>query len=164
MGPPDPTTGAYTAGHIYDIPFDNPKRRNNGGQAFQQNTTVANYRVIYLQRLANPLLPYNPLPGEPGYNASLAVNPYRTVNMMAVDVTAFNGISTGTDPQDGGAQNTSTNIHFESRQRGENNNVVSGGLNANMNLWKQEPVPKPLGTRLRTSRPARLRPKTSPGG
>ena len=37
--------------------------------------------AIHLQRLANPLIPYN-----------AASNPYRTIDSMPIDLTAFNGI------------------------------------------------------------------------
>jgi hypothetical protein len=62
-----------------------------------RNGTTPNYRSIHLQRLANPLLPWNPLPTYPDgtansdFNAALAVNPYLTVDSSSVDMTAFNG-------------------------------------------------------------------------
>jgi hypothetical protein len=53
------------------------------------------YAFIYLQRLANPLLPWNPLPDPQnpnnGYNASLEINPYVTIDCMSSDITVFNG-------------------------------------------------------------------------
>ena len=41
---------------IYDIPFD-IKRTDLDAGAFKANSTVPMFRVIYLQRLANPLVP-----------------------------------------------------------------------------------------------------------
>jgi hypothetical protein len=55
--------------------------------------TTANYRMIHLQRLANPLLPWNPLAGQSGHDPELPVNPYRTVDSSSVNITAFNGVS-----------------------------------------------------------------------
>jgi hypothetical protein len=62
-----------------------------------RNGTTANYRSLHLQRLANPLLPWNPLPTFPDgsansdYKPALPVNPYLTIDSMGVDMTAFNG-------------------------------------------------------------------------
>ena len=49
-------------------------------------------KIIHLQRLANPLLPYNNTPTDPNYN------PYRTIDTMPIDLTAFNGITPTGDP------------------------------------------------------------------
>ena len=82
----------------YDIPFDSPIDRPSpdDGAVFQKDGTYVNYRVVYLQRLANPLLPYDNTPTRPA-----KYNPYRTIDQMAIDVTAFNGISTDSDLQAG---------------------------------------------------------------
>ena len=60
---------------VYDTPFD---------MEFDlvRNGTTANYRTIHLQRLANPLLPWNQ-----------HTNPYLTIDSMSVDLTAFNGMN-----------------------------------------------------------------------
>ena len=123
------TNGKYT--QIYDIPFD-IKRTDLDAGAFGANSTVPMFRVIYLQRLADPLVPYDPIN-----------NPYRTVDAMPVDLTVFNGLTNLIDPQ----LKPGLATYFEARQRGENNYPpgsfnVSGGLNPDMNLWKQEPVSK----------------------
>ncbi|MCA9241018.1 MAG: hypothetical protein KDA37_12495, partial [Planctomycetales bacterium] len=73
----------------YDTPFDLPRE-------LVENHTTPNYRTVHLQRLANPLLPWNPLPGEEFHNPNLPVNPYLTVDGSSVDLTAFNG----TDPKE----------------------------------------------------------------
>jgi hypothetical protein len=70
--------------------------------------TTPNYRTVHLQRLANPLLPWNPPPGQffarptspgaPGadlHRPNLPINPYRTVDTASVNLTAFNGVSEG---------------------------------------------------------------------
>ena len=76
----------------YDTPFDEaPELRRNG--------TTRNYRTIHLQRLADPTLPWNPLPtladGKPNpqHDPKLPVNLYRTIDTASVDLTAFNGTS-----------------------------------------------------------------------
>ena len=97
--------------------------------------------MLYLQRLANPLLPYNvsvPLT-DPEYN------PYRTIDMMSIDMTAFNGLCDNQNAADriNGRQHRSD---FETRQRGDgNDSSVSQGL-TNMNLWTQDPSQRPIGT------------------
>ena len=53
--------------------------------------TVENYCTAFLQRLANPLLPWNPLPDNPDYDPALEVNPYITVDAMPIDLTVYNG-------------------------------------------------------------------------
>ena len=61
--------------------------------------TTANYRMIHLQRLANPTLPWNPYPlladGTPNteHRPNLPINPYRTIDSSSVNLTAFNGVS-----------------------------------------------------------------------
>jgi hypothetical protein len=82
-------TGNETA---YDTPFDlAPELRRNG--------TTRNYRTIHLQRLADPTLPWNPLPTLPDgkknndHDPRLPVNLYRTIDTASVDLTAFNGAS-----------------------------------------------------------------------
>ena len=113
-----------------DIPFDDNRTTDPGvdGQpasaVLQKDQTVARYRIIHLQRLANPLLPY-----------SQVTNPYLTIDSMPVDLTAFNGITNAVDPNAipiGGAR-----IHFESRQRGELNDAIG-----QYNIWKQEATRK----------------------
>ena len=121
--------GQYT--QIYDIPFD-LKRNDPDSGVFWSNGTAPMFRVIYLQRLANPLLAYDP-----------TNNPYRTIDAMPVDLTVFNGLTNLTDSE----LKPGVATHFEARQRGENNDPpgsfnVNGGLNPDMNLWKQEPVNK----------------------
>ena len=73
------------------------------------------------------MAPYNNDPTSDDYN------PYRTIDMMSIDVTAFNGVTADADPQAGDGAAT----HFQSRQRGESNDVAG-----RYNLWKQEPLVK----------------------
>jgi hypothetical protein len=77
----------------YDKPFDiAPELLRTG--------TTPNYRTTHLQRLANPELPWNPLPGQYQdvsgtdlYRPSLPVNPYRTIDSSTINLTTFNGTS-----------------------------------------------------------------------
>ncbi len=65
-----------------DIPADRTNRSLDPPYtADEPSTTVHNIKVICLQRLANPLLPYDP-----------DANPYRTIDIMPVDLTVFNGL------------------------------------------------------------------------
>ena len=61
-------------------------------QYLMANNTYCTYRVLFLQRLADPTRPWNPYPGEPNYNAKFPVNPYRTIDSLPVDLTTFNGV------------------------------------------------------------------------
>jgi len=72
-------------------------------------STTTNYKTVFLQRLANPSAPYEPM-----------TNPYMTVDWMPVDLTVFNG-DDSTDPYDVGPP------RFATRQRG---NAAS-----NYNIW-----------------------------
>lgn len=76
----------------YDEPFDTaPELLRNG--------TTRNYRTLHLQRLADPTLPWNPMPtlpdgsANPSHNPAIPVNVYRTIDTSSVDLTAFNGAS-----------------------------------------------------------------------
>jgi hypothetical protein len=76
------------------------------------------YSYIYLQRLANPLIPWNPEPGKPGHDAQRPVNPYLTVDAMPANLTVFNsrGDDRGREEDDKDANEPRNN--FASVQRG----------------------------------------------
>ncbi len=100
----DHKEGRYFRGHTknidsYDKPFDGWTEKPIAPELMRTGTT-ANYRVFHLQRLANPMLPWNPQPlladgktANPEYNANLPINPYLTVDTASVNLTAFNGTS-----------------------------------------------------------------------
>jgi hypothetical protein len=110
----DPLTRSYVP--PLDHPLDTDLR-------LQRTATSVGYKIVYLQRLANPLQDYDPL-----------ANPYRTVDRMPVDMTAFNGITSDHDPQDIGGT-----VAFRCRERGRNNESPQSN-----NLWKQEPLIVPI--------------------
>jgi hypothetical protein len=91
----------------YSSPIDTPLDigRTDGGQVFAGNVTAINYRAIHLQRLANPLLPWNS-----------ATNPYLTVDTSSMDVMSFNGVTNGADPSIPPSPAVSQN--FQAFQRG----------------------------------------------
>lgn len=82
-----------------DTPLDSPGGVWERGDGFAIATPSASkFRTLYLQRLANPLLPYNPEPprtGQPpnGHDPSRPVNPYLTVDSSTTTLTVFNGRS-----------------------------------------------------------------------
>ena len=121
----DPTNG-YDP--VLDIPLDISDAPSAEIKAAIMNDgRTDRVKVIHLQRLANPLKPYNNTPSSEDYN------PYRTIDSMAVDLTAFNGVDNGDDPK----VTTDTNSNeFYTRQRGQNNDDDPDA----MNLWAQEPI------------------------
>ncbi len=111
--PYDPVTG-YTAPH--DEPLDTGKPLED---AIKTSGRTDDVKVVHLQRLANPLLPYD-----------ADVNPYRTIDSMSIDLTSFNGLTNGPDLEDSGSE-----VNLLTRERGEHNDTAG---NAN-NLWAHEP-------------------------
>ncbi|MEZ6118968.1 MAG: hypothetical protein R3C28_20695 [Pirellulaceae bacterium] len=94
-----------------------------------QTGTVLSFKTVFLQRLADPKLGWNPLPGENGHDPSLPVNPYLTTDWMPIDLTIFNGEdSENSKPDDDTVpndpfdlrdpENRRGDIRFRSRQRG----------------------------------------------
>ncbi|MCA9174741.1 MAG: hypothetical protein KDB14_09685 [Planctomycetales bacterium] len=71
--------------------------------------TYENVRTAHLQRLADPLLPWNPLPPSSNFDPNLPVNPYVTVDWISVDCTVFNGEK---------SVSSSVNYSFETGQKG----------------------------------------------
>jgi hypothetical protein len=111
------------------------------------NSTFAAYRIIYLQRLADPTRPFvSDVPGSSTYVANPQQwNPYRTIDAMTVDLTTFNGLSAPHSPID--PTSAAPVYHFESHQRGEKNYLpgnppTAPNIVGEANLWKQEPADK----------------------
>lgn len=114
----------------YDVPFDTAPELVRTG-------TTSNYRTIHLQRLANPLLPWNPPPGQikdvagnDQNQPNLPVNPYLTVDTASVDLTAFNGVSEGEG-------------NYPDRKGGQTSQVVQGNL-GQFRPWVPKEAPLPL--------------------
>jgi hypothetical protein len=101
--------------------------------------TIPAFRIIYLQRLADPTRPFV-ADNAPGATPQ-QWNPYRTIDAMAVDLTTFNGVSTAADPtatKGATLAGVSTALHFETHQRGEKNHLPLATA-TEMDIWKQEP-------------------------
>ncbi|MGD0654825.1 MAG: hypothetical protein ABSA16_10810 [Thermoguttaceae bacterium] len=116
----DPTGIAYDAiiGNGYTTPYDSPQDK-----AMQQpvwdnylkfNGTFPRYAVVHLQRLANPLLPYD-----------ATMNPYRTIDSMSVNLTTFNGITTAKPANGDEGLDASITLDqgFFTRERGTKNDT-----------------------------------------
>ncbi|MGE0535092.1 MAG: hypothetical protein AB7O68_08965 [Pirellulales bacterium] len=88
-------------------------------QPSTMNGTALKKFTVYLQRLANPLLPWNPEQGSTGHQSSLPVNPYLSVDMMYVDLTVYNSEPPQTTGDEPGIPPTPTPaFKFETRERG----------------------------------------------
>ena len=130
----DPSTGQYD--YVIDKPLDaeiNPELWN---QVLGKNITVTRFRMVHLQRLADPTRPYHP-----------QLNPYLTIDSLPVDLTSFNGLSTENDfgvDDRAGEPLPPEAIMFHTRQRGEANDRPNpaGASPPDWNVWKQEPVTK----------------------
>ncbi|MEC7564435.1 MAG: hypothetical protein VX738_02025, partial [Planctomycetota bacterium] len=129
-----------------DTPLDNqylddPIHAGDADPVLQRTATITNgtfvdYAVIHLQRLANPLQPYN-----------ANTNPYRTIDSHSVDVTAFNGIENDHLGGIGGV--VAGDYRFNAHQRGDNDVAGMGmmpvigppmpGAVQTRNLWEHEP-------------------------
>ena len=129
-----------------DVPFDNNREDDLNGE-LERLDFAPGFRWVYLQRLANPLLPWNPerlmpngLTTNPKHDATLAVNPYFTVDTSPVNLTVFNGRSDikfrvkagGTGPLGDEVingqifKNNDAYIGFASVERGQKNDPIEG--------------------------------------
>ena len=105
-------------------PIYSPALNNPLDSAPVSTPGTSPYRTLHLQRLANPLQPWNPPQASRGISPSKpAVNPYLTIDTMPIDIASFNGVT---------AEGTGNGM-FASRQRGYNTAPV--GAN---NLWLRE--------------------------
>ena len=115
-------------------PYANTYQSNLWTNYLKNSELYPYFRVIYLQRLANPTAPWDP-----------NNNPYRTIDSMQIDLTTFNGAWTAADNVAGGTTNevvgtgTAASPYapvLYSRERGwywSN----TGGVKSN--LWAHEP-------------------------
>jgi hypothetical protein len=166
--PPSPAPGAPPLQPPYQ-PLDTPSSTNTvTPEMFNSQAVGVMYgrypacRVVHLQRLANPLLPY-----QPQLNASTVTftsdgqinwakstyNPYRTIDSMPIDLTVYNGWETSSNLQNLSQQAPcdteipAMTAPFCSRQRGDFAFWTLGGTNTTgtylNNLWAQEWQPLP---------------------
>jgi hypothetical protein len=112
---PDQVNDTYSAPR--DLPFDNEATSllaedgivsSDPMNPRKSTGTQEKYKVAFLQRLADPNLPYNPMPPPAGsmvmedpdhtHRPELPVNPYITVDSMSLDLTVFNGSEAPHEP------------------------------------------------------------------
>jgi len=115
----DNTNYNSTTGYMnpHDKPFDTATEIMESGRK-------DHFKVVHLQRLANPLLPFN-----------ANENPYRTVDSMSIDLNSFNGLDSTADLNDGKAA-----VDLIARERGERAEVSDAGIKK---LWRREPYSDP---------------------
>ncbi len=122
----------------YAEPFDIPLDYDSGlhplqtdRDAINQNGTTPKFRTVHLQRLANPLLPWNAL-----------TNPYITQDRINVDLVAYNGVISAADSAseesltDGTTTTQGGITNFKNMERGESE---TGVANQRRRLWPQDP-------------------------
>jgi len=136
----EPNAGKYVKqgnDQITDKPLDVD---NNAAswETLGSNGTTPTFRIIYLERLADPLRPFDE-----------TANPYCAIDSMAVDLTCFNGLSTSLDYNDEENTLPELDIMFHTRERGQfNDDDKAGSDNFDSGddqkteyvLWKQEPA------------------------
>ncbi|MCY2986931.1 MAG: hypothetical protein NTY19_03575 [Planctomycetota bacterium] len=126
----DPIIGDTT---FPDRPFDSQANHPLKDDNLLATATTLNYKTLFLQRLADPLQPYDPVN-----------NPYITVDWCPIDLTVFNGEDRAPnafpgppfppfdpdDPtQDEQDVSAKTKLKFMTRYRGD--------VNDKQNLWRQ---------------------------
>jgi hypothetical protein len=121
--------GMMPADTLPDVPFDGddpgaPWRdrplKNADGDDMLEVDSYEDVRTTFLQRLSNPTIPWNPMPGHPQHTPGFAVNPYLSVDWASTDLTVYNGEDrTNQDPDDTSKQSPG-GLEFASRQRGKN--------------------------------------------
>ncbi|MDO4557918.1 MAG: hypothetical protein Q4C47_03025, partial [Planctomycetia bacterium] len=161
----DPS-GTDTGGddYYYDTVSGSPEQYSDkeiqkNGCAGQEGTTPDQYRhrLVCLQRLADPRLPYNPDPTC----TTLVYNPYITVDKAPIDLVTYNGWNPdvgaeglgedesaepypeGLEGREGTRMRAETEIVFRSRERGyfrQNYYNLTGGGTRRPDLWPQEPI------------------------
>jgi hypothetical protein len=161
----DAHDGVDVPEHLEDIdPALGVIRKNEGGVNPTDDDPGATHSLVYLQRLANPLLPWNPLPaigGNPaanGHDPSRPVNLYLTVDSNSTNLTVFNSRGEAAEDKRGweesasepgpGPPPASTNSNdamrrFSSHERGysavANNTNLRTDANKMVSLWNVEP-------------------------
>ncbi len=144
------TAGSGKYGSTLDIPVDEQRSMVDNEvwgttpiwKILNTKGTTSGFRIIYLQRLADPTRPW--VAEAPAGTANpINCNPYRTVDSMAVDLTCFNGVAN--EPNGSKDPPVTTNAFFASHQRGEKNYLPGNppappNTVGEANVWKQEPA------------------------
>ncbi|MEM9941315.1 MAG: hypothetical protein AAF939_06960, partial [Planctomycetota bacterium] len=73
--------------YTFDQPVDQMIDRDHYDEYLKDDGLKPGYRTVHLQRLANPMFPFN-----------AQTNPYRTVDSSAIDLFVFNGVEEKPDP------------------------------------------------------------------
>jgi len=127
-------TASYASGRwVYDPVLPNPVDKTRVDDkvmesCIKEGGSTRPVRMIHLRRLANPLKPYCEDERKPAEEQ----NPYRTIDSMPVDLTAFNGAADFNENELG----TGTNKPWvmDSRERGDNAIASTDPYD----LWAQE--------------------------
>ncbi|MGI9516624.1 MAG: hypothetical protein ACR2NP_06255, partial [Pirellulaceae bacterium] len=148
LGVSDPTDGYYAYETLADVTpvADGYELLSSRGTPFDEDPVIHtdaidltavttngpsfNFRSVYLQRLANPALPWDAV-----------TNPYLTIDRQSIDLTAFNG-AIAADASYPNTMDAPTQI-FASNERGRTNNpdlssVASSAVQLRRVLWKEE--------------------------
>ena len=141
----------YTFVLPHPVQRDDKEIQKNGiaGQQHGLNAAMSpeqyNNRLAYLQRLADPRLPYNPNPND----EDLAYNPYITVDKAPIDLVTYNGWNPVNDgdesdeliPDDSRQKMASENkVVFRSRERGYFRQNADENESVWTDIWAQEPI------------------------
>ena len=153
--PPDSWVDCKAApvGKFPDEPFDydpaiNPLLNPAGASAMNKTGTYPNVRSAFLQRLADPNMPYDPVN-----------NPYITVDWISIDLTVFNGEAPqADDPEDNGGGT----IAFQSRYKdgGTQQSAASKGTIDTTANQPAKKTPKDWGYSYNSVSTAQLRKST----
>ena len=101
--PPTPSENELAFTTVQDKPSDSIAP--GADSSMLVDGTKVGYKIVHLQRLANPLATWDP-----------TLNPYLTIDSASIDVRAFNGVwNQNADPNAGGG----TIYNFASTQRGD---------------------------------------------
>jgi hypothetical protein len=120
----DETDPSGTKLKFLDQPLDSqsgmPLKDNNA----LTTGTYLDYKTVLLQRLANPLIPYD-----------AKTNPYLTVDWMPIDLTVFNGQAPNGSSTDPDETNNNMKTRFASRQRNGKLTGAEPSCISDFNLW-----------------------------
>lgn len=126
--------GAAAGEGAYMVPLDQPldEARTQGANPeleFQRDGTHRGYRMLHLQRLANPLAPWDS-----------TSNPYLTIDSAHVDLTIFHGVTNVTTADYGAITTLQTpkTYEFATDERGTREVTQNLPPNRSRQLWPVE--------------------------